>query len=102
MNEKSMDPAQVTPATHKVVFENERLRVLDIRLSPGQKAPMHSHPGYLVYCVTPGQVKFSFPDGKTEDLVFQSGMVGWREAESHAAENVGPHEIHVLNVELKG
>lgn len=99
---ESMDPTRVTPATHKAVFENDRLRVLDIRMKPGQKAAMHSHPAYLVYSLTPGQVRFAFQDGTSEEVTLEPGMIVWREGETHAPENVGSDELHVLNIELKG
>ncbi|MDH5616494.1 MAG: hypothetical protein OEY62_08140 [Acidimicrobiia bacterium] len=32
-----------------VVFENERVRVLDVRADPGSESPMHSHPDSVMY-----------------------------------------------------
>ncbi len=63
---------------------------------------MHSHPAYVVYAVSDFKVKFTYPDGKTAELEGKAGEAVWREAETHAAENVGTTELHVLNVELKG
>ncbi len=98
----AQDPAKVTPNTHKVLLENDRVRVLDIRVKPGTKVPMHSHPDYVVYALSDFKVKFTFPDGKTAEVEGKAGEATWRDAETHAAENVGTTELHVLNVELKG
>ncbi len=97
----AQDPAKVTPKTHKVLFENERVRVLDVRVATGQKVPMHSHPGYVVYALTPYKVKFTSPDGKATIVEGKAGEAGWRDAETHAPENVGTKELHVLNIEIK-
>lgn len=97
----AQDPAKVTPGTHKVILENDRVRVLDVRVKPGQKVPTHSHPAYVVYALSDFKVKFTYPGGKTAELAGKAGEASWREAETHAAENVGTTELHVLNVELK-
>ncbi len=98
----AQDPAKVSPNTHKVLFENDRVRVLDIRVKPGQKVPTHSHPDYVAYALNDFKVKFTSPDGKTAEVEGKAGEATWRDAETHAAENVGTTELHVLNIELKG
>ena len=98
----AQDPVKVSPTTYKVLLDNDRVRVLDVRLKPGQKVPMHSHPAYVVYALSDFKVKFTLPDGKTADVDGKAGVASWRDAESHAAENVASSELHVLNVELKG
>jgi quercetin dioxygenase-like cupin family protein len=40
------------PETHKVILDNDQVRVLDARIQPGQKLAMHSHPANVVYYVT--------------------------------------------------
>jgi hypothetical protein len=35
------DAAKVAPHVYKVVFENDRVRVLEARLGPGVKTQMH-------------------------------------------------------------
>ena len=98
----AQDPAKVSPKTHKALLENDQVRVLDVRVQPGQKVPMHSHPAYVVYALSDFKVKFTYPDGKAAELDGKAGEAMWREAETHAAENVGTTELHVLNIELKG
>ena len=98
----AQDPAKVSPNTHKVLLENDRVRVLDVRVQPGKKVPTHSHPDYVIYALSDFKVKFTYPDGKTAELDGKAGDASWREAETHAAENVGTRELHVLNIELKG
>ncbi len=85
----------------KILLENERVRVLEVRVGVGQKQAMHSHPDHLVYPLSAYQVKHIAADGYTSVGERQPGEVVWIPAESHAGENVGDTEIHVLMVELK-
>ena len=39
-----LDPLEVAPDHYKVIFENERVRVLSFHSSPGEKWPLHMHP----------------------------------------------------------
>lgn len=100
--EQHKDPVAISPQIYSVLLENDRVRVLDIRLKPGAKSPMHSHPTYLIYSLSAGKTKFTFPDGTSRVIDLKPGHVVWSEAESHAAENVGDSELHVINVEMKG
>ena len=99
---KTLDPTRVTPATHKAVFENDRVRVVDINVKPGAKVPMHSHPQLIAVGLGENcEIKFASPDGKEQRVEFKSGDMAWREAESHSAENIGSTECHALNIEFK-
>lgn len=97
----AQDPAKIAPNNYKCTFENERTRVCEVRVKPGEKIAMHSHPDHLVYAMDAGKLKFSYPDGKTQEAETKAGEVIWTKAESHAAENVGTADLRVLVVELK-
>jgi quercetin dioxygenase-like cupin family protein len=95
------DPLVVASESYKVTFENDLIRVLDITLGKGKRSPMHSHPNYLGYAVTSCRVRFTYPDGKSEEAAFKAGDTMWRGAETHQVDNVGDTDCHVLNIELK-
>lgn len=97
----AQDPVRSAPGVYKVLLDNDRVRVLDVHLKPGQTSPTHSHPEYLVYCVTGGKVKFTGPDGRSENVDLKAGECTWRPAETHSVDNVGTTECHVLNIEFK-
>ena len=40
----AQDVVKVSPETHKVLLDNEHVRVLDVHAKPGEKVGMHSHP----------------------------------------------------------
>ena len=98
----AQDPVKVAPETHKVLLENDRVRVLDVRIKPGEKVPMHSHPASVGYVLSGGKIRFTYPDGKTEEREPKAGTASWSEAVTHAAGNVGTTELHVVRTELKG
>ncbi len=98
----AQDPVKVSPDTHKVLLENDRVRVLDIRSKPGHKVPMHSHPANVLYALSDFKIRFTYPDGKTEVREGKAGQVRWNEPVTHSGENVGSTEFHFVQVELKG
>ncbi len=97
----AQDPVKVSPEIYKVLLENDRVRVLEYRSKPGGKEAMHSHSASIIYVLSDAKVKFTLPDGKTTESELKAGEVIWREAETHAVENVGTTEAHVLIIELK-
>ena len=97
----AQDPMQVGPNIYKLLFENERVRVFEVRFKPGEKIALHSHPDHVVYVLGDGKLKLSSPDGKSVEVVLKAGQTLWIPAKTHAAENVGSTDGHSLVVELK-
>lgn len=98
----AQDPVNTSPQFYKVLFENEQVRVLEYHLKPGEKEPMHSHPAGVVYVLSGGKLKFTFPDGRIEERSATAGETIWREPVTHAVENVGDTEAHAIAIDLKG
>lgn len=98
----AQDPVRAAPASHKVLFENDRLRVLDIRVPAGARALTHTHPtGYVEVAMTDCHLRFTYPGGKTSESTLHAGEVVWSDPVTHGVENLGPGECHVLNIEPK-
>jgi quercetin dioxygenase-like cupin family protein len=95
------DPVKTSPQFYKVLLENEQVRVLEYRLKPGEKEPLHSHPAGVVYVLSGAKLKFSYPDGRTEERPAAAGETIWRDPVTHAVENVGNTEAHAIAVDLK-
>jgi quercetin dioxygenase-like cupin family protein len=95
------DPVQVASNVYTTLFENDRVRLLEARLAPGDSSVMHGHPDYVVYNLADGKVRFSSPSGETEEVDLPAGATMWRDAEEHSAENVGTSELRSLLFELK-
>ena len=98
----AQDPVKVAPDHYKVLLDNDRVRVLEAHVKPGEKTAMHSHPATVIYSFTDAKTKFTFPGAKSQTRAFKAGDVVWAAAEKHAGENTGSTEAHVLIFELKG
>ncbi len=92
---------EVAPDVYKLVFENERLRLLEVLMAPGAKTDLHSHPNYLVYALSDGKVQLADASGQSGEVDIAQGDTMWREAEEHSAANVGSAEMRALFIELK-
>jgi quercetin dioxygenase-like cupin family protein len=95
------DAAEVAPHVYKVLFENERLRLLEVTMQPGGSSEMHSHPDNLVYALSTGKVAFTAPSGEISEVELPVGASMWMEATEHATENVGGTAVHALMIEPK-
>jgi quercetin dioxygenase-like cupin family protein len=95
------NPVAVDPKHYTVELENERVRVLRIKYGPHEKSVMHSHPALVAIMLTDGHVRFTYPDGKTEDVNVKAGQVLQFPALAHLPENVGDQPFETIGVELK-
>jgi quercetin dioxygenase-like cupin family protein len=98
----AQDPVKVDPKHYKVEFENEQVRVLRINYAPGEKSVMHQHPNSVAVFLTDGNVKFTAPDGKTQETPAKAGSTIWTPGGKHLPENVGDKPFELILVELKG
>lgn len=96
------DAMQAAPSSHKVIFENEFVRVLEVTVPPaGSTIPMHHHrwPSFFLSWDTGGKsphIRYHRPDGSvtdhpsTEEPIHPGAWsVGWMKPEPmHAIEVV--------------
>jgi beta-alanine degradation protein BauB len=97
----AQDPLVVAPTMYKLLYENERVRVMTVTFKPGEKIAKHSHPDHMVYVLSGGKLKISRPDNPGSDTELKPGVVLWIPAETHWAENTGTTEVKLLVTELK-
>jgi quercetin dioxygenase-like cupin family protein len=95
------DPVKVDPQHYKVEFENERVRVLRIKYGAGEKSVMHSHPESIAVFLTDAHGKFTYLDGRTEDINANAGTVQHMDACTHLPESLGKAAFEVIAIELK-
>jgi len=97
----AQDAEKVDPKHYKVEFENDQVKVLRITYGPGEKSKMHSHAEGVVVFLSDGKGKFTLPDGKTQEMDFESGKVIWTDATTHQPENTGDKPFEIIQIELK-
>ena len=95
------DATKVAPHIYKVLFENERVRMLEVSMQPGDRSELHSHPAYWVYLLSGGKVRFTTPSGETAEMEMPTGASMWRDAEEHSTENIGGTNLRALFCEPK-
>jgi len=103
-----MDAVRAAPGSHKVVFENEYVRVLQVTLPPaGQTEPMHDHPwpslflGYDTGGSTP-HIRYHTADGKVREQVSQTEPPHAGYWDGHWMPPEPPHAIEVVEAEKPG
>ena len=62
---------------------------------------MHSHPRGMAIWLNGQRLKFTFPNGKTEQTDLKRGQAVWLDGLSHAVENIGTEDVSSVVVELK-
>lgn len=96
----AQDAVQVNPQLFKVLAENDKVRVLEVKAKKGDKAGMHSHPPMVIYILKPGKTRFTSADGKITETKSKAGDVILRDQPvTHSQEHTEPS--HAIVVELK-
>lgn len=96
----SKDPTETDPHLYSLLFENERVRVLEYRDVPGDRTHAHTHPDSVMITLSAFERQLT-KDGTTSQIHKPMHEAGWLPAQEHIGENVGSTETHVLFVELK-
>lgn len=113
----SFDPADfaeelaVAPSNRQIGtslwFENDHVRVFEVRLEPEERGSFHVHDAtYFWTVVTPGRGLQRFPDGSFLVRDYSLGETRYLENRPddpliHDLENVGPSTLRFVTVELK-
>lgn len=96
----SGDPAVTNSNNYKVIFENERVRVLEYRDRPGHRTTPHRHPDSVMYTLSSFRRRIEAGE-RNVDVELSAGEVRWISAQEHAGENTGDTDSHSIFVELK-
>ncbi len=97
----ALDPVKVDAKHVHVELENDRVRVLRVRLGPHEKIPLHQHPARVIVSLTDTEVKVISADGKQDALRAKAGEARWAAVAQHAAENPRATPVELVEVELK-
>ncbi len=104
------DAVVAAPNNHKVLLDNESVRVLDVTVAPGEVEPVHSHRWRSVLYILEagdfidrdagGKVIF---DTRSLQTPLKLPLTMWKEPEApHSVENLSNSKtIHLVRVELK-
>ena len=98
----AQDPVKTNPEVYRVILENASVRVLRVNLKAGGKTTLHEHPDNAIVALSAAKVKFTGPDGKSEEPVLQADQAMWSPAGRHSGENLDKTPVDAILVELKG
>lgn len=104
-----LDALVAAPDHHTLLFENDRVRVLDTHIPSSDRTPIHTHRwSSAMYILSfsdfvryddKGEV---LVDSRTVDALKIPPTVLWSAPlPPHSLENVGTTDLHVISVELK-
>ena len=97
----AQDPVKAAPTHYKPLFENADVRILQVDYAAGSKSGMHQHPDSLVVSLTPSKVRFTTPDGKSQDSDMPSDSAMYTPAGTHSSANIGTTAVKAVLVEFK-
>jgi beta-alanine degradation protein BauB len=101
---RAQDAFKVNPRSYKVMFENEKMRVLEYVAGPNLPVcgiGKHSHPQHLTMQLTDAKVKVTGADGKPFVVEAKAGDMFWSPAETHSTENLTGSTVRAYIVEFK-
>ena len=103
-----MDALLAAPASHRVLVENDRVRVLEVVIDPRTREPEHTHEAASVMIVDESaRIRYYVGDAlrfeSPEHSESPPGLrVQWMEPEGpHSVENIDERRYHAIRVELK-
>ena len=94
------DPTVTDPGLYKVIFENERVRVLEYRDQPGDRTHLHRHPDSVMVTLSAFRRRVTAGD-RSADVDLRAGEARWIGAQEHAGHNIGDSASHGIFIELK-
>ena len=95
-----MDPVEANPQKYRVVFENDRVRVLEYTDTPGHSTIEHHHPDSVMITASAFRRRLS-SNGHSVDVELPSGVARWLSSQDHYGENIGETDTRAFFVELK-
>ena len=104
-----LDALIAAPQHHKLMFENDLVRVLDTNIPPGEITAVHMHrcPASLVVVSWSDFIRYD-PDGnvlldsREQGLNFDAHSTLWSgPLAPHALRNVGKSDLHIISIEIK-
>jgi hypothetical protein len=107
---ESFDGPIAAPEHHKVIFENEQVRIMEFRVQPGETVPVHTHRWSTINYVLSLSDFLSYDADGNLKLDSRTGNFGTEEGEVfclppfpplHSVVNIGTGEMRGISVELK-
>jgi len=104
-----LDALIAAPQHHKLLFENEFVRVLDANIPAGEMTNVHTHryPASLYFISWSDFIRYDADgnvllDSRSLEKAPLPGSAMWGgPLPAHALKNIGENDLHVISVEIK-
>lgn len=95
------DATAADPASHRVILENDYVRVIEVLAGAGTRSPMHTHSrGIALVSLGRSRVSITGTDGKSQLLDLHPGEAFWLDPVSHSWE-IASGQHRLIAVEIK-
>jgi hypothetical protein len=95
------DVVTADPVHATLEYEDDRIRVVRLKLPAHEIVPMHHHPDRVIVNLTEVNVRITLPDGTAGESSTPAGQVGVSQEVVHQGENIGDALWEIIEVELK-
>lgn len=100
--EMKSEKAEKGKATVKVLFENDKVRVVEATFKPGDEGPNTARPFRIVRPLKGGTLQRTWADGKVDKIEFKTNEVKALDASApYTPKNVGKSDVVLYVVNLK-
>jgi hypothetical protein len=100
-DELPRDIVRVASSRVRVDFENDRTRVLRLTLLAGEAIPAHDDRAGVLVCIAGCRIRFSTPDGTTQDVELKAGETRWMPDARRVTLNLAGAPVEMLYIESK-
>ena len=105
----ALDALTAAPLHHRLLLENDSVRILDTRIEPGDTVPLHTHQHPAAYYILSwsdfirrDQHNNITLDSRANSRDLKPGQAIWSQPLGpHTLENVGNSPLHLISVEVK-
>ena len=92
--------AVLAPDNTVTLVDNDRVRVVETILNPGQRLPGHTGINRLVYSLNSYEVTYRDSPTDRYDVAFRKGDINWYDAGPYSIANIGKSPAHFLVFEF--
>jgi hypothetical protein len=106
---KELDALTAAPQHHRLLMENDTVRVIDTCIPPGEITAVHTHqwPASLYIISWSDFIRYDAEwnvvvDSRQLKMSPSPGTALWTESlKPHALRNMGDRDLHIISVEIK-
>lgn len=97
----AQDASQLDSEHANSIFENEHIRIIEVKIATGESQPMHHGINRLIYSLTSYQIEYTSEQMDTKNSKIEAGDIHWHTADKHSVKNNGETLAHYLIFEFK-